>query len=228
MKKNIFFILCLIFISSIDFTYAVTYKSNFELEVRERENTQANINKAKLIKKYALNYKKEIKNLLKIYQIPTSPLLSRSMKEIDIMIDSLNKIEVKNIEKTDADKIISSVIFWLKKINQKLTPYLKDGQLSFQKSLKKRKARYIKIGNILSKSLENFIQKLSLALTKKKKLTPSNKEVVRSLVRLDKTVDKIKEFQKIDFKTKQDMKNYYIKIIKSIRREIKIIKNLLK
>jgi len=228
VKKNIFFILCLIFISSIDFTYAVTYKSNFELEVRERENTQANINKAKLIKKYALNYKKEIKNLLKIYQIPTSPLLSRSMKEIDIMIDSLNKIEVKNIEKTDADKIISSVIFWLKKINQKLTPYLKDGQLSFQKSLKKRKARYIKIGNILSKSLENFIQKLSLALTKKKKLTPSNKEVVRSLVRLDKTVDKIKEFQKIDFKTKQDMKNYYIKIIKSIRREIKIIKNLLK
>lgn len=228
MKKNIICIILLLLSSWwLNHAYGITYKSDFTISVREDENTQANIDKAKLLEKYARGYEKEIKNLQDVYEIPNSPLLKESLGEVDTMIDVLRDIQTPFMEKSDAEEILSSIIKWLKQINDNLKPYLKKQQELYQQELIETKESYIKIGNKISSALYNFIEKLSVKLSTKQKLSSKEKAVVEALVKLNKSRKDIATFEKVRFTTKAEMKDYYINVIKDIRNQIKTIKDLL-
>lgn len=228
LKKNIIYILlCLIGIFPIT-TSALTYESTFVIGVRNIENTQANIDKAKLLEKYATEYRKETKELVATYNIPNSPILTESILQIEKMILTLKKIQTKSIEKQDADEILSSVIQKLKEINVSLKPYLKKQQQIYNQNLLSIKSQYIDIWEKISWALYFFIQELSIKLWEKPSLTSKEKEVVMSLIRLNESRKKIKDFKTISFNSKNDMRNYYLGIIRTIQRELQAIKSLLK
>ena len=162
-----------------------------------------------------------------IYEIPNSPLLVESIAEIDEMTKVLGKIQTKFMEKTDAQEILSSIINWLKDVNNVLKPYLKRQQKTYQEKLFITKNNYIRIGDRISRALYVFVQKFSLKLGEKDTLSKKEKDVVQALVWLNENRQKIERFKSIRFGTKNDMRDYYINIIKSIRKEISIIKALL-
>lgn len=145
LKKNIIYILLPIIGIFPVTTSALTYESTFLMEVRNIENTQANIDKAKLLEKYATEYRKETKELQAIYKIPSSPILTESILQVEKMILTLKRIQTKNIEKEDADEILSSVIQSLKDINISLKPYLKKQQQIYNQNLLSIKKQYIDI-----------------------------------------------------------------------------------
>lgn len=229
MKKTILFLWCLILVCSIETWYTnLSYVSDFSKTIRYGENTEEIINKAQLLEKYSRNYQKKLYEIRELYNIKTSPILDESEEELEKIIDSLIKLQSKYILAEDAEVVLKSIISGLRDINTNIEPYIRQQQQLYKEELSETKREYIIIWNKISKSLLNFIQKLSSVLAKKENLTPKQKEVIKSLARLNENREKIKEFETTVFHTKWEMKTYYIKIIKSIRHEIKEIKTLLR
>jgi len=206
--------------------YAIDYKSDLN-SIAYGENSTEIINKAKLLEKYARNYKSELIRVHSLFQIKNSTVLRESNEEIENMIDALVKIQSKYIAQEDADQVLASIVEWLKDVNQKVEPYIKIQQGIYQEKLERTKNRYIEIGVRISDALLAFIRKLSTSLNRIEKLTPDQKEVVKSLARLNEEREKIQWFERSRFKTTNEMKLYYIEIIKSIRKEIILIRELL-
>jgi len=228
VKRTILYIFFALFLFNTGSANAITYRDNFSIEVRTQKNSEENINKAKLLEKYAVNYKKEVGDLQIMYEIPSSILLKENTKKVSVMIDALKRIQTKFIEKKDAEEILSSVIQGLKEVNTQLTPYLKKNQTLYKERIQKIRGNYNKIGTKISRALKKFIDRISLKLSKKDKLTKRDKEVIKVLVRLQENIKKIERFKEIKLWTKRDMKDYYINIIRSIRSEIRNLKSVLK
>lgn len=173
------------------------------------------------------NYKKDLLEIQIRLEIQRSNTLIRVEKDIELMIDALIKVQSKYIQQNDAEEIISSVVQGLKRINTTLEPYIKQQQRLYIESLNETKREYIIIGKKISNSLFMFIKKLSINLSEKPSLSEKQKEVVKSLARLNENRTKIQEFAETPFQNKTQMREYYVDIIRSIRSEIQIIKNLL-
>lgn len=198
------------------------------VEIRNEENTQENIEQAKLLEKYIREYKKDIETLEERYEIEDSFVLSTYKKELDTMVRALRKTETLLIEKSDAEEIRSSVVKGLKDINILIKEALKKEQTRFENRIQTTKNIYVRIGNKISSVILNLTKDLTAVLSKKTSLNNSEKEIVRSLVRLNEVNDSIQEFSGKTFETKEEMKNYYTEVVRKLRKEISLIKSLVK
>jgi hypothetical protein len=207
---------------------ALSYKDSIVIEIRNEENTQENIDQAKLLEKYIREYKKDIELLENRYAITDSFVLSTYKKELDSMVRALRKTETIFIEKSDAEAIRIDIVASLKEINIFIKELLKKEQVRFENRVQTTKNMYIKIGIKISGVIVNLTQNITATLSKKDTLSSYEKDIVRSLVRLSKVNDTIREFASRDFETQDEMKLYYTDIIRKIRIEISLIKTLLK
>ncbi len=223
---TIFFFVALIFFAPI--THGEDYKKTIILEVRSIANSEENINKAKLLLRYAGEYQDNIKQIQERYEIAKSPLVDDSLREIDQMKQALKKIQTKQVEKSDAEWVLSSVIKELKNISTGINPYLKSQQKKYEDELDTIKWNYVRIGNLISNALYNFIESFSLKLSEIDTLTIKQKQLVESLVRLNKSRESINAFSRLSFRTKGDMKDFYTSIIQSIKDEFQTIRWLLR
>jgi hypothetical protein len=144
------------------------------------------------------------------------------------MKQALQNIQTKQIEKSDAEWILSSVIQELKNISTWVNPYLKSQQKKYENELAGIKTNYVRIGKLISTVLYNFIERFSLKLSEIDSLTIKQRELVNSLVRLNKSRESINEFSRLNFRTKDDMKDFYSSIIDSIKNELQTIRGLLR
>lgn len=210
------------------FLYAeLSYRQDFSQNINYGENSQENINKAKILEKYIRNYRNKLSEVKDIYEIYNAPILEDADDELDLMIDGLIKVQSQYVDANDASEIIKSVVIGIKQLNTEIEHFIKKQQEAYKEKLRNIKTQYIIIGNKISKSLLKFIQDLSNVLSKKNTLSDSQKEIVKSLARLNEVRNKIKEFESLRFENTDDMKLYYQDIIKSIRKEVKLIRSLL-
>lgn len=209
-------------------TQAQTYKDPISFKIESTANSEENINKAKLLFKYAQKYQSNVREIQERYEISDSPIINDSFREIDLMKQALQNIQTKQIEKSDAEWILSSVIQELKNISTWVNPYLKSQQKKYENELAGIKANYVRIGKLISTVLYNFIERFSLKLSEIDSLTIKQRELVNSLVRLNKSRESINEFSRLNFRTKDDMKDFYSSIIDSIKNELQTIRGLLR
>ena len=85
---------------------------------------------------------------------------------------------------------------------------------------------YKLVGKKISTLLDSFIERMTQTLIQKKTLTKSEREIVRSLVRIREENTRIKNSQTRYFSSKEEIQNYYQSIIENIRKEIRNIKFL--
>lgn len=109
-----------------------------------------------------------------------------------------------------------------------MNPYLKSQQKKYENELAGIKTNYVRIGKLISTVLYNFIERFSLKLSEIDSLTIKQRELVNSLVRLNKSRESINEFSRLNFRTKDDMKDFYSSIIDSIKNELQTIRGLLR
>jgi len=110
VKKYLYFCISLsVIYSLLGSCYAIDYKSDLNT-IGYGENSAEIINKAKLLEKYARNYKSEIIRVHSLFQIKDSSILRESNAEIESMIDALVKIQSKYIIEKDASEVLVSVV----------------------------------------------------------------------------------------------------------------------
>jgi len=144
-KRTIIISICLLSLFLENSVFALSYKDSFVLEVRTQQNTQANIDQAKLLYKYIRDYKKGISDFEQKYSIEDSFVLDAYKKELDSMMQALKKTQTLYIEKSDAENIRQSVVDGLRPLNKLIKSSLEKEKEKYEKKLIIAQSFYVRI-----------------------------------------------------------------------------------
>lgn len=107
------------------YSHNVDYKSNIIIGwERNEDNTDYNIQKAKLLDNYVISLEKEIQNFKNEHYIKSEALDSRAF-DLRVMSSTLKKIQTIQIEKHHSESIIEGIIEELKNIKLEIRAILK-------------------------------------------------------------------------------------------------------
>ena len=228
MRVFISIISLFIFIWLANNVSAISYKSDIKIsENWTEENTNLNIKWAKLIEWHVIKFKKNINKLAEKYKITSDKNIIWTNKILDKMILSLRKIQTKKVKKETAEEVMRSVIKDLKEINEKIKWFLKEKRKDFEDNLEVYKKKYSKISKKLSWQLNKIIENFAKPLTNKKILSLKESNILNHLKILKKESNKLKNFDKINFKDKGEIKSSLLRVLKNIKKEISWIKELI-
>ena len=135
-------------------------------------------------------------------------------------------IEYESVSEASATLVMQKVVDDIKILNIRMKSYLEQESLLAQERIQKEIESYKLVGKKISTLLDSFIERMTQTLIQKKTLTKSEREIVRSLVRIREENTRIKNSQTRYFSSKEEIQNYYQSIIENIRKEIRNIKFL--
>ncbi len=219
MKK----ILYLIFFT----TLFLFFNNVFSAEIKY--NTENNIKKAILLEDYITKHKSKIENFIKKYKINNNIDIKNDIKWLNDTIIALKKIQTKDIEKEIAENVIKSILIKIKNINNNLKIKLKAEKNKIETKLNKKKELYSKLWIKLSNKINDINLKIALKIFKnKKELSEKELKIKENLIKLNKESKKLKNFWNINFKSENEIKNSFIRILKNIKKEIDLMKTTIK
>ncbi len=137
-------------------------------------------------------------------------------------------IQRESVSETSATLVMQKIVDDIKILNIRMKSYLEQESLLAQERTQKEIDGYKLVGKKISILLNSFIERMTNTLIKKKSLTKSEREIVRSLVRIREENIRIKNSQTRYFSSQEEIQNYYQSIIENIRIEIRNIKLLVK
>ncbi|MCD5385375.1 hypothetical protein LRZ95_01770 [Candidatus Gracilibacteria bacterium] len=216
MKKIIYFLLFSLVISISNTVYASKNQDNI-------------IKKAVLVENYIKKHKEKIEKFIDKYDIKDSKYIKNNIKELNESILALNKIKNSQISNEKSEEIIKTILKRIKYINENLKEKLIIEQQLFEKKLKRKKEIYSRLGDKLSNKIDQINIKIIKSIYSNNKISNEKKEKIKNnLMRLNKESKKLKYFGKINFKSEKEIKDSFVRILKNIKREVKIMKNTLK
>ncbi len=216
MKKIIYFLLFSLVISISNTVYASKNQDNI-------------IKKAVLVENYIKKHKEKIEKFIDKYDIKDSKYIKNNIKELNELILALNKIKNSQISNEKSEEIIKTILKRIKYINENLKEKLIIEQQLFEKNLKRKKEIYSRLWDKLSNKIDQINIKIIKSIYSNNKISNEKKEKIKNnLMRLNKESKKLKYFWKINFKSEKEIKDSFVRILKNIKREIKIMKNTLK
>jgi hypothetical protein len=137
-------------------------------------------------------------------------------------------IQRESVSETSATLVMQKIVDDIKILNIRMKSYLEQESLLAQERTQKEIDGYKLVGKKISILLDSFIERMTNTLIKKNSLTKSEREIVRSLVRIREENIRIKNSQTRYFSSQEEIQNYYQSIIENIRVEIRNIKLLVK
>ncbi len=179
-----------------------------------------------LLLDYVDDYKRQINSLFAKYEIENSEVVSSFNRNISEIKKDVSKVINGWTPSNQYQDIITAAISDLKILNNKMKIYLDQEILLYKQKIMREQETYDTIGKKISPILRNIIQRITDKLSRKSILNESEKEIVRSLIRLRDQDEKISKFWNINFWSRDQMKEYFKSIIISIRTEIILIKKL--
>lgn len=224
-KSYIFSIICLLLLSANQ-VVALSYKDEFPKNSINNPLTKANISEAKLLQSYVISYREKISSLYDSYTNKKSQVMLDANSILANMSSSLQNIQDSKISSQDATDIMKSIVSDLKTLNTRMKVYLQQEEIIFKNRIAKEKEKYVITWKRISSILDKIISQFTNSLSKKESLSESEKNIIRSLLRLSEENSKIKKFESISFTNEDQMKIYFKNIIVNIRKEILIIKEL--
>lgn len=225
MKKNLLFTIICLFILSANSVFALKYSDAILIEAGKSNVSQQHISEAKLLRTYLSRYKQDINKMYIKNTNEVSGFMQNTNLILDDMLYALNLILTKAVDPTTVESHMLEIVKDIKIINVRMKEYLKEEQKIFQQKLEQKKQNYITSWNRLSLILDTLESRLTSVLIKRKELSNNEKVIVKSLVRIRKENEKIKNFQNITFISEAEMKLYFKNIIIVLKKEILILKN---
>ncbi len=203
--------------------FALSNDTDYTYKIKVSETT---LSEAKLLKSYVTQYKININSLYSRFKEDETETMLRANQQLFSMIQRLQTIENSQLSDSEANIEMKKIVSELKKLNTHLRSYLEDVQIAHSLYLKVQKNRYLQYIQKISKLLDWLIEWLSTPLLHKTSLSPSEREVVQSLIRIQEQNKKLKQFSQNNFLSQEDMKQFLQDIINNIRNEIKRIKTI--
>ena len=198
------------------------------------ENVKINIQKAKVIKNWIINYKKNLNKIETNYGLKEFNILQKNLNKIDLMLIKLNKIILNELSYSDSNYFLKKVVKDFNLIKKQNSEYLKDilKKVKNPEKLKKVKKEFDILSNYSKKvsyQLDSLINKFGKYLDWNYiKNNSIKKELKKSLKRLYIISLKLKNFRKYIYMWKKAPKSTFKILLSEIKKEVIRIKYLLK
>lgn len=217
MKK----LVLLAFIFSSFFQMTPIYAAS---EIQEQKIIQA-----ELITWYITKHQKNIQRFIQQYEIKNNIELNSKLIELNNLIWLMNVIKNNQISDIWAQNNINVTLKSIKRINNELKYILQAEKDNYSKKLEKRKKTYWNAGKKLSQQLDRINIEIAKNIFKEKvNLTQREKAIKQHLLILDSLSDKLENIGNHNFNSEAEIKNNFILILKSIKKEMLHLKQTLK
>ena len=211
--KNILKILSVFFITINIFSLKFAFSEN------ETE-------KLELIKKYIIDYKKNLNNIIKKYEIKDNRYLEENIKSLDWSMQIIDKVKNTYLPEQEKDKLIKYLTKSLRELNSKSRDILRREKENYENEIKKAQKHYSTIWNEIwdkLNSLFNLIYKQKIE--NKLNLTTDEIIVKNSLEKLKSKSKQLKIIWDLEFESKKDLDKFLKRTINEIKSEIKELRN---
>lgn len=195
------------------------------------ENSKPTVQKAQLIHSYIQWLKKQILLFQEQYNIGENNLLWKELHSLDTMIKILQSMEKS--PSNENEKNIKIILDELKKSKKNITTILKQSKDTYEKSLQKKKKAYISIWKKLNQQLSGIILKIYKIIQQKdidkngiEVFWENEKLIIQSLKNLHEESKKLSHFENKVFVKENNMKEYFIQILKNIKQEMLTINKI--
>lgn len=178
-----------------------------------------------LIWAYLENHKTNIEKIINQYELEDDKQIKNEIEKINYLLESIDKIKKSNIDEEKNDKIVQTIINEIKTINNNLKSYLINKIEKYNKDMEKDINLYHSIWIKLAVKLDLLYEKFyNNDLDNKKILTVSESKLKNSVNNLNKISKKLKNFDQIKFTKKEEIKESFLRLLKELKDDIKIIK----
>ena len=211
--KNILKILSVFFITINIFSLKFAFSEN------ETE-------KLELIKKYIIDYKKNLNNIIKKYEIKDNRDLEENIKSLDWSMQIIDKVKNTYLPEQEKDKLIKYLTKSLRELNSKSRDILRREKENYENEIKKAQKHYSTIWNEIwdkLNSLFNLIYKQKIE--NKLNLTTDEIIVKNSLEKLKSKSKQLKIIWDLELESKKDLDKFLKRTINEIKSEIKELRN---
>lgn len=220
MKKVWSFIICVVYIFcfSIGINWGpVSAKSSFD------ENNVLETNNLDVIWKYLKNHKKRIDLFASRYEITENSEYQLLSKRMDIILNALDRLKKQNYQHKKIKEIKIKIIKEIKDINKQLKSLFISEKKAFDINLSKKKKLYWELGFKLSLQLNSIIKDSAYKIKDSKISVEKKKRIYQHLKELQKDSRQLRNIKNISFKNEQEIKSSIIRILQSIKYEIRSI-----
>lgn len=211
-------------------SFSTTYSDEIKIEKEAKEtNTQENIKKAKLLKNLINKYRIKLENYKETLDLNNDSILEKSIEQLIMMENALNKISTTDVSKETADSVIWSIIKNLKEFTTKTNNHLKPIITKHLKEVNNYKDKYSKNLKKLEIIVWKIEKKFKIYFEKTPKISTIKKNAINQRVENMKNyAENFQEFYSKDFETSEDIKDLYNNYKKQIINEYIAIVKILK
>lgn len=192
------------------------------------KNTDKNIEIAKILAEILTKYKEAIKKKLENNNLKLDNYLINNFDEIDVMISSLKKIQIKQIDKNIAEDIIKSVIYTIKNTAKNINSYIKKNEEYLKVWKYSISDKYKNFTIDMSNKIDILVNEFEDYLEVAHHIDEIQKKSIKNSVEILKEQKEIlKNFSRKSYDDKNIMKKDFLKIINNLRVNLSKISKLL-
>ena len=219
-------ILCVPFITPNTLAVGIDYKVNinWSWDILEN-NSQYNIEKAKLLEKYINGLLQEIFELKREHAI-NNKKIDQYVFNLKVMSSSLKKIQTIWVDKSKAESAINSVMTDLSASKQEIWTLLKEELQNSKIAFSQYKKEKTRFANIISARMLQFVNSFR---PKVKKISNNKKknDILSSIDKINTAALNLWNFWNRLFSSQLKMNESYNMHVKEIRRELQIIRAII-
>jgi len=215
----------LVFYILANTVFSNSYKDKLILDSNFKSVSQEKISQARILQSYIIEYKKNVNMLYGEYKSGESQIMQDANTILNTMANSLESIQKRPVNPSVVEDIFQSISTDLRSLNQKMKIYLEQEKIISDQVISEKKRIYIQTGRKISSIIDLIILKVSSELKKKTNYSQKDKNIVAALVELQNINTKINLFSNQNYSSVKEMDDFFKNIIRSIRKQISIIKN---
>lgn len=222
--KHLFLIFIFLLWTSLGaHSFAANYREVIILKSAVIEkNSQWNIHRAALLESHISNFSHNIHNIANKYWIREDSIIINTLTLTDQMRDAAQKIQTSNIEKSDADEIISSIVSDLSKLNTGIKIHLKQEIWDIQQY----HSKHAEVGKKIAQELFSLTAQIDKKIPENTQISQKSKQVLIHNQRIKDLAHTLDNFDTLEFYKKAEIRASFLRIIKDIKKEIQLIRNL--
>lgn len=202
------------------------FASEIELNLHPDEfNSQLNIQWARLIERYLLNFNKQLTDFKESHGIESDIIIDETIQTVQSLVYDMRKIQTDKVEKSHAEGLMRDTIDEIKSINKNLKVYLKNKSLQVKEEANMYQQKITRLTESLQKKLEIFTHTITSKINQNWQVSSKEKKVLNYIDDLEQETIKLKTFKNISFRSKSEIKDYIKGIIINIQKSMAGIKS---
>jgi len=190
------------------------------------ENVNLNDKNIKLIENYLQNHQNKISLFAEKYDLKWNKEFNQNVEDLSDMIEIMKKLRILNLSEEKKKEITNKILVELKSLNKNLEVILRNHKKEFFEELTKTQTKYASFWKKIALQLNRLVDKSTPTINKMPKI---KRELILDKFDNLKIISyRLNNFGNIRFNNENELKQSFLRLLNSIKREMLELKKVIK